>query len=184
MTFHFLTAPRRAVPLVVLCLCGFLHAEASTISSVSFSGDAAEPTITVFGSGFEPEPAVSSNADAGYTRQDFGTDLHIGVTHPTLWDAGYDNPGLGAHDLIGLIILSYSDTSITYQLGSFYSGVYIPDGIKLSQGDNFTVYVNDASMSGTVGYDAPEPWSAGLMGAGLLVAALWRRLSQRTQSPA
>jgi hypothetical protein len=176
MKLHSLTAPRRAVSLAALCLCGFLHAEASSISSVAFGGDAAKPTITVFGSGFEPEPAVSNNAWPGYTGQDFGTDLHIRVPGgPLLWDAGYDNPGLGAHDIIGLLILSYSDTSISYQLGSYYNEAYVPNGIELSQGDNFTVYVKDASMSGTVDYNAPEPWSAGLVGAGLLVSGLRRR---------
>ncbi len=132
---------------IALLFTSSLIAHAYTIISVTFDGDAENPTITIHGSGFGAPPVSTATALSGYTGLDYGTALHItdSSTNP-LFDAGYDNPGTGSHDTIGLINLSYSDTLISYGLGSTYASY----PLKFNNGDTYSVHVDGASFSGKV----------------------------------
>lgn len=108
-----------------------------TISSVVFSGPSGSPTVTINGSGFGTAPS-GQPANCGTTGSDFDTNqlwLHDG----TGWTAGQFG------DCIGLIVGSWTNTSVTYTFGSGYS-VYG----TLSNGDTYSLAVQEAQTSGTV----------------------------------
>jgi hypothetical protein len=156
-----------------LCACFVILASfvvtsvctADTITGVAFFGNPANPTITIYGSGFGTAPAPTVLGYPGFTGYDYGNDLYIedlSTTHG--FSAGRGVPGVNTYDLIGLNILSYTDTSITYQLGSDYAQYYYPVGLfALDPGDSFEV-VTDAIYFGTVSYTATTPEPASLIG--------------------
>lgn len=146
---------------------------------MTFEGSAAAPTITISGSGFGVEPPATSNAELPNLGLDYGTSLHLtDRTNVPLFDAGYDDPAHGYHDLLGLIVLSYSDDEITFTLGSNYgNSEALFSVLQFNPGDQFTTYVRDASFSGTVEY-APEPGFAGVVGIGVVWLVKRYRLLQ------
>ena len=146
--------------VVVLIFPSALVSRASTITAVTFSGTALDPTISIYGTAFGSAPAPTAVAFAGYTGLDYGTDLHIrdSSTNP-LFDAGYDDPGAGFHDIIGLTDLVYTDTFISFKLGS----VYETYPVRFNEGDTFTAFVGSESFTGNVAY-TPEPSSIALLG--------------------
>ena len=154
------------------------HADPITISSVTFTGSIADPTITIDGSNFGSTPLPTALALYGNTGLDYGTVLHITDTTNPLFDAGYDQPAAGLHDIIGLINLTYTDTSISYQMGSVYANY----AEQFNVGDDFTVHVGSSAYSGVIDYNqavTPEPSSLVLLatgGAGLLFAARFRAM--------
>jgi hypothetical protein len=125
------------------------------IGNVTFSGGASNPQVTINGSGFGGEPTASNASGGGYTGDDYGNSLYVCDTTsgPNRFCAG-QNDGLGkGFDTVGLNVTSYSDTQVTYALGSAYSQLYFPMSIyELNQGDQFTAYVNGLTCSGSVGY--------------------------------
>jgi TonB family protein len=131
------------------------------ISSVLFSGTAADPTVIITGMGFDPRPAISSIASAGNTGNDYGSSLCIrDLSGALVWEAGYDTAA--NHDGVGLVISSYSDNRIVFTLGSIYRDYYYPRGaFRLNEGDRFTVYARDSEFSGVVHYQS-EPAARGL----------------------
>jgi hypothetical protein len=154
----------------------------ATITNVTFVGDQTNPLVVVFGSGFNPATAPTSLATPGSSGQDYGIDLHIldWSSNPTPFDAGYDDPANGLHDVVGLDNVNISDSVISFNLGSEYA-MFGPAVYQLAPGDAYTVFVNDAVYAGTVAYPAadtaPEPASAGLILCGLagLMASYRRR---------
>lgn len=79
----------------------------------------------------------------------YGESLYIADASGTPFSAGR-NDGQG-HDYIGLVVGTYTDTRIQYQLGSAYSDHYQPQGVyAFAEGDAFRVVVGAASCSGTV----------------------------------
>ncbi len=125
----------------------------AVITSVTFAGTLADPTITVVGNNFGTEPTAGLPATGGLaspgTGNDFGTDLHI-YDATRGWDAGM------AGDTIGILVSTYSDTSITFQLGSVYTNGY-PGTYALACGDNFTMVVGASTYKGTIdNADAPQ----------------------------
>jgi TonB family protein len=131
----------------------------ASISSVVFTGTPSSPTIHVVGRGFYPVPAITAVAQNGATGQDFGASLHIVDSKGQGMSAGYDVPAI-RRDHFGLVVSEYSDTLITFALGSNYQ-TYADNGIyQIADGDRFTMYVRDAEFSATVHYTAESNFSA------------------------
>jgi hypothetical protein len=150
-------APRMRAALGLLTFLALLVAGSSAIGqtspviySVSFSGSqngSTNPTLTILGSGFLPEPAVSLAACGGSLFT--GTQLHFRVQ--SLPSGGF-NAGASTN-LLGLVVTTYSDTSVVYRFGS--GGCGYPTFGKVAQGDTFTVDVRGASCTGIVNYTSP-----------------------------
>lgn len=134
------------------------HAD-TIITGVSFTGGPSSPTITVQGSGFGVEPTRLTLAYPGYTGYDYGNVFFFNDFAPTKafdWGAGR-GVILGMRDLIGIDVVSYSDTQIVFLLGSTYSSYYYPLEIyELNSGDGFRMVLRDGSYTGTVSF-VPEP---------------------------
>lgn len=166
-------------------------AHASGITSVVFTGNASNPTITINGSGFgstapatNPIYTPAGNTAPGITYTcpatigndgfDYGTSLWLQDTKsPGGYRMGRYDSTIDELDCIGLLVTSYSDTQVVFTLGAEYS----EGGYSLAQGDPYTVYVNGAQTSGTVIYQpgppppaTPEAPSGVLFGAGIAVA--------------
>lgn len=158
-------------------LAASANAFAATISSVSIIGAPASPTISVSGTGFGSAPPPTFLAYPGFTGYDYGQNLYItdlSTTHG--FDAGGD-AGYDLRDLIGLVLLTYTDSQVVFQLGSTYTDYYYPNNIYvLAPGDPFKVVIKGTSFSGTVGAAAtPEPASivtllTGLVSTSVLVS--------------
>jgi hypothetical protein len=137
---------------------GFADSTTSAvITGVVFTGSPANPTITISGSGFGTAPTETTIAFQGFTGSDYGDQLYLFdlSNNPQNFSAGLGYPNASnKRDFIGLVIVSYSDTSITYQLGSDYASFYFPQAVfELNDGDSYTVVVGGgASFSGTVSY--------------------------------
>ena len=145
---------RTALGLIaLLAFLGGSQAAAQTtpvIASVSFSGlqdGSTNPTLTIAGIGFLPQPAATPAICGGQVFQ--GTQLHFRVQSAV---AGGFNAG-AAGNLLGLVVASYTDTSIAYRFGS--GGCGYPTFGKVAQGDTFTVDVNGATCIGIVDYTKP-----------------------------
>jgi PEP-CTERM motif len=152
---------------------------AETISSVTFQGPASNPTITINGSGFLPEPVGDDFPGLvipGATGQDFGGDPTVFTFNDTngtfSFGAGQDG------DNIGLNNINYTDTQITFNFGSAYADEFEIQ-YALEQGDAYKLFVNGLEATGIVDYAAspvPEPSTFALLGTGiLLVSGLARR---------
>jgi PEP-CTERM motif len=143
-------------------------ASAETITGVTFQGTPANPTITISGSGFLPEPLGDNDPGGGPFGQDFGD-----VTTFSLNDGGTFSFTAGEDgDTIGLTDINYTDTLISYQLGLNYA-TFFQIQYALEQGDPFTVFVNGTGFSGTVDFASsavPEPSSLALFSTGVLGA--------------
>ena len=122
-------------------------ASGPTITAVTFSGDPAAPSITYWGSGFgtESDLGAASPAACGYSGSDYQNNMDFSDNG---WTAGIGSGGSG--DCVGLIISSYSDSQITFTLGSGYTlaGEYDP----VENGDAYSAQVLGATFSGTVHY--------------------------------
>ena len=125
--------------------------EGATITSVSFGGTQASPTITVSGSGFgtqadigTPNPASTTENCSPATGYDYGTNFYIRDQSKN-FVAGLGPPSLAA---VGVKISSYSNTLIVFTVGSCYG----QNGWIFDSGDRYTMYVRGASYSGTVSF--------------------------------
>jgi eukaryotic-like serine/threonine-protein kinase len=119
------------------------------IQSVTFSplGNA-PPTITVTGLNFGAEPTgVSDNVNncGSYSANgdDFGTSFWF--QDSTYSSYGYGTPQSGS--CVGIIINSWSSTSISFKFGNAYRTF---DHWYLTTGDPYTLYIKGAQKSGTV----------------------------------
>lgn len=136
----------------------------AAISSVTFGGTPSSPVITITGTNLGTQPAPSpANAPDTYINQctsgptgndgfDYGTSLYISdTTGPLHFNAGrYVASGPAAEfDCIGLVVTSFSQTQVTFTLGSYY-GVYYNQKFAFNPGDSTTVAVNGATATVTV----------------------------------
>ena len=138
----------------------------ATITSVTFGGTQAAPTITVSGSGFgtesdigTPNAASDTQGCSPATGYDYGTNMYIyDETDPTYFVAGLGPPNLAA---VGVNITTYTDSEIVFTPGSCYG----QNGWTFAPGDNFTMYVLSGQYSGNVSYPTETTetdWSAPL----------------------
>jgi hypothetical protein len=147
----------RAGPCLLLLLLGALAfpspaSATSTITSVTFVGNPADPQVTIAGQGFGSEPPATNQAYPGYTGYDYGNALYFCDTSPdpNSFCAG-QNDGGGSGDTVGLVVRNYNDTQVSYTLGSTYSQSYYPsDVFALHQGDTFAVYTDGTVCGGEV----------------------------------
>jgi hypothetical protein len=129
------------------------EAGSASITSVTFGGTQASPTITVSGSGFGTESDIGTPNAASDTQNcspatgdDYGTNMYIyDSTDPSYFVAGLGPPNLAA---VGVIITTYTDSEIVFTPGSCYD----QNGWTFAPGDAFTMNVLGASYSGSVSY--------------------------------
>jgi len=124
------------------------------IGSVSFSGSqdgSTNPTVTITGIGFDPQPAATPAVCGGSLFPDNQLSFYTSSALGGAFSAGSES------NLLGLALATYTDTTIVYQLGS--GGCGYPTFGKVVQGGTFTVDVNGASCTGIVNYTSPVPCS-------------------------
>ncbi len=133
---------QRGSPRTTPCDMGAFDTDGSpAISGVTFGGTPGSPSMTVSGSGFGTEAylGASSPAGCGWSGLDFGGSIQFTDGD---WTAGT------VGDCIGLNILSYSSTSITFTFGSGYVlAGYYP---QVTNGDAFSMTVGATTFDGTV----------------------------------
>jgi hypothetical protein len=129
-----------------------------TITSVTFSGFADDPAVTVTGSGFGASPPPGASNDAtpcgSYTNNgsDYGTAFNFtdNTVYPPdpPWQAGYGTPPDG--NCIGIRTLSWSDASFEFDFGGAGAAYNSFDHWYLTNGDSFTLVLEGTSFTGTV----------------------------------
>jgi hypothetical protein len=125
---------------------------APAISAVSFTGDTADPTVTVSGSGFGTSPPPGQSDDStscgSYTSNgdDYGA-MNLWFEDTGNFAAGNGTPPNGS--CIGITVLSWSDNQVIYQFGNAYDSF---DHWYLSAGDQYIVSVMGVEVTGTVGF--------------------------------
>ncbi len=124
-----------------------------TVTSVTFAGDAANPIVTVTGSGFgtrapgpNPKTRPCGEADVAGNGYDYANNVVLwDLNSDAQWQAGY--PG----DCIGINFVSYSATQIVFTLGDWYRDPQSLFGRQIASGDQFTVRIKGAPHAGIVG---------------------------------
>ncbi len=136
-----------ATTVATIPLATSAGASGPTITAVTFSGTPTSPSITYWGSGFgtESDLGAASPAACGYSGSNYQNNIDFSDNG---WTAGVGSGGGG--DCVGLIISSYSDSQITFTLGSGYTlaGEYDP----VENGNAYSAQVLGATFSGTVHY--------------------------------
>jgi hypothetical protein len=112
-----------------------------TVTSLTFSGSSADPTMTVTGTdlGSYPPPGAPESCQAGDTGEVFGSSGLWFDDATAGWTAGQSG------DCIGLLVTSWSSTQVVFTFGNEYDG-YPP----VNAGDQYTLEVQGASLSGTL----------------------------------
>jgi hypothetical protein len=112
--------------------------------------------VTIEGVRFGLMPTASNLAWSGDTGNDYGNSLYVCDTssNPSTFCAG-QNDGRGTGwDYIGLVVASYTETSIQLTFGSSYQNYYYPEHkFNLGQGDQFAVHVEGATCAGSINFD-------------------------------
>lgn len=134
------------------------------ITSVTFTGSTAKPTITIRGSrlGKRPHPNPDYHP-LGHpplcppqpTKPlkayglDYGTSLFVvDRTQQPSWSAGRYRPQVNELDCIGLIVVKFTPSTVVLRFGAFYSeGTY-----RLAVNDALSMTVNGASFRARVRY--------------------------------
>ena len=123
----------------------------ASITSVVLSGTSAAPQVTVTGTGFSaapPNPHPKTNPCAvtsGNNGFDYGQQFYL-LDKTSVWGAGLATKA--GNDCIGLVIVTWTTTQITFDLGTFYS----ENGYQLASGDTYVMHVEGAHYGGKVSY--------------------------------
>ena len=135
----------------------------ATITSVTFSGTPASPTVTVVGRGLvvpAPSPKVSPSNQplcpkriSGNAGLDYGVGLYLSAfsDDKQKYSAGRYRPARNELDCIGLVVLSHSATKIRFRFGAAYRQAdfgYAP----IRNGDLVEVVVGNAAFGLVVRY--------------------------------
>jgi hypothetical protein len=148
----------------------------STVTSVAFHGSVAAPLIDIRGHGFAlrphpsppkpPEPPYASTylqGGSGCTTTtppvgyDYGTSLYYTSGGPHSYtsgaklSAGRYRPHLLPHhelDCIGLVVIRYTPTRITFRMGSDYAA----HQYRIDNGDRYEIGIHSLRLHGTVHY--------------------------------
>jgi hypothetical protein len=134
------------------------------ISSVTFGGTQAKPTITIHGShlGTRPHPnpayvplshpplcppAPTKPLPAyGY---DYGTSLFLEErARKPVWSAGRYRPAVNELDCVGFVVVKFTPGLVVLRLGAFYGEAKL----QLAPNDAFLIGVNNARFHGRVRY--------------------------------
>ncbi len=131
----------------------------ASISSVDFSGGAANPTITVHGTdlGTLPQPSPAGHpagidgcpANAQDNGYDYGTSLYIALPAQN-WAGGRYRPTLNELDCVDLVVTKFTSTEVVFHFGPFYTSLY--PKFSLAPGSQVEIAVNGASLAATVQY--------------------------------
>lgn len=142
----------------------------AVITSTIIEGPSTDPTVIIRGFNFGSAPDAVPVGN-GLTGNDFvGGQLFFNDSTAS-WQGGVPT------NSVGLNLLSYTPTEVTYTFGSALSGV--TPAYYMNQGDHFEVAVNGATFDDTVIFAAPEPstWVLVVIGSVLLIFV--RRASKR-----
>lgn len=110
-----------------------------SITNVAFSGSVTAPAVTVSGSNFGPYPPFGQVAGCGTSGENYGSNGLNFDDSSSGWEAGQDG------DCIGLVLSSWSASSVTYTFGSGYDTYG-----AMADGDSYTVQLEGIAHSGTV----------------------------------
>ena len=131
------------------------------ITSVVFSGSAADPSVAVHGTclGARPAPSPAGHpsglngcpAVAGDDGYDYGTNLYIAVPAKN-WAGGRYRPSLNETDCIDLVVTKFTPTEVDFHFGRSYASFY--PKFSLNDGDAVEVGVNGATRTVHVKYGA------------------------------
>jgi hypothetical protein len=131
------------------------------IRSVTFSGSARHPTITIKGEHFGPEPRHAPGCHpagffkcGSYTGYDYGTSLYlVDKTGKHPFSAGRYRPKITELDAVSFVVTKYSDSKIVLHFGSYYRLVGMPHfHWRLSARDHVTMSVKGSSRQVIVKY--------------------------------
>jgi hypothetical protein len=130
-----------------------------TITSVSFTGSAANPTIVVHGKnlGRKPAPSPAKHpaglngcpALAGDNGYDYGTSLYV-VAPAKNWSGGRSRPTSNEVDCLDLVVTRFTQTEVDFHFGPFYRSAY--PQFALTPGLQVQVAVNGATANAVVRY--------------------------------
>ena len=149
---------------VIFAMGATAPAASARISSVTFTGGQAKPTITIHGTGLgtrpHPNPAyhplghpplcppTPTKPPAAYGF-DYGTNLFIeDRTQQPVWSAGRYRPAQNELDCVGVIVVKFSPSLVVLRLGAFYTEAKL----RLAQNDVFTLGINAARFHARVRY--------------------------------
>jgi len=143
---------------------GAAPSASARISSVTFTGNQAKPTITIHGQHLTPRPRPNpAYHPVGHpplcppepTKPlpaygfDYGTSLFIeDRTQQPVWSAGRYRPALNELDCVGVIVQKFTPGLVVFRPGAYYAEGHL----KLAPNDTFTVAVNGARFHGRVRY--------------------------------
>jgi hypothetical protein len=122
----------------------------ATITGVTLSGLATDPTVTVTGSGFGV-PLVGGPASC-FLGTGSGSDYQPNQLYLTdvtgSWYAGQPT------DCVGIDLISYSSKQVVFQFGNYYNSPGYD--WELQPGDVYTIGVNGAMTFGQVSFQTPS----------------------------
>lgn len=140
------TAAALLTAIVTLLVVASAASAAPTVTNILFAnrGPDGLQYIEADGTGFGNQPPPGTTADPGYTGSDYGDSFYF-----------CDTVGFCAGqfpDQIGLVVSSWSDTSVQFIFGSAYLLFYPnpANQILLSNGDHFTLSIKGAICGGFI----------------------------------